>query len=58
MGIKLKEKPTLDARFKIEGTENTTFNETWKPVLGEQSSIVNHYNELKVSLIQNETNVK
>jgi hypothetical protein len=24
MGIKLKEKPTLDARFKIEGTENTT----------------------------------
>jgi hypothetical protein len=58
MGIKLKEKPTLDARFKIEGTENTTFNETWKPVLGEQSSIVNHYNELKISLIQNETNVK
>jgi hypothetical protein len=58
MGIKLKEKPTLDARFKIEGTENTSFNETWKPVLGEQSSIVNHYNELKVSLIQNETNVK
>jgi hypothetical protein len=32
MGIKLKEKPTL-ARFKIEGTENTSFNETWKPVL-------------------------
>ncbi|WP_339919949.1 glycoside hydrolase family 97 protein [uncultured Flavobacterium sp.] len=58
MGIKLKEKPTLDARFKIEGTEITSFNETWKPVLGEQSSIVNHYNELKVSLIQNETNVK
>ncbi|EIA08367.1 glycoside hydrolase family 97 protein [Flavobacterium frigoris] len=58
MGIKLKEKPALDANFTILGTKNATFNESWKPVLGEQSSIVNHYNELTVSLIQNETNVK
>ncbi|MEZ7498063.1 glycoside hydrolase family 97 protein [Flavobacterium sp. Arc3] len=58
MGIKLKEKAALDANFKLLGSENTSFNETWKPVLGEQSSIINHYNELKISLIQNETNVK
>jgi len=58
MGIKLKEKPALDANFSIQGSKNSIFNESWKPVLGEQSSIVNHYNELKVSLIQNETNVK
>jgi hypothetical protein len=58
MGIKLKEKPDLAANFKLQGIENTTFNASWEPVLGEQASIVNHYNELTVSLIQNETKVK
>jgi hypothetical protein len=43
MGIKLKEKPALVANFKLQGTENTTFNASWE-VLGEQASIVNHYN--------------
>jgi hypothetical protein len=43
MGIKLKEKPALVANFKLQGTENTTFNASGK-VLGEQASIVNHYN--------------
>jgi glucan 1,4-alpha-glucosidase len=58
LGIKLKEKPALDANFTIETSKTNTFNESWKPILGEQSSIVNHYNELIVSLIQKETNVK
>lgn len=58
MGIKLKEKPALDANFSIQGSKNSTFNDSWKPVLGEQATIVNHYNELTVSLIQKETNVK
>jgi hypothetical protein len=58
MGIKLKEKPALDVNFEIIGSKTTAFNESWEPVLGEQSAIVNHYNELTVSLIQKETNVK
>ena len=58
LGIKLKDKPSLDANFEIESVKNTTFNESWKPVLGEQSTIVNHYNELLVSLVQKGTNVK
>lgn len=58
LGIKLKEKPALDANFEILDTKASTFNESWKPVLGEQSTIVNHYNELIVSLIQKETKVK
>jgi hypothetical protein len=58
LGIKLKDKPALDANFTIETSKTASFNESWKPVLGEQSSIVNHYNELIVSLIQKETNVK
>lgn len=58
LGIKLKDKPALDANFEIENTKKATFNESWKPVLGEQSAIANHYNELVVSLVQKETNVK
>ena len=58
LGIKLKEKPALDANFEIESSKTSTFNETWKPVLGEQATITNHYNELIISLIQKETQVK
>ncbi len=58
LGIKLKDKPALDANFQIVDSKKTTFNESWKPVLGEQANIVNHYNELTISLIQKETNVK
>ena len=58
LGIKLKDKPSLDATFEIGSVKNSTFNESWKPVLGEQASIVNHYNELTVSLIQKGTQIK
>lgn len=58
LGIALKEKIALSANFEIESTKTSTFNESWKPVLGEQTNIVNHYNELVVVLVQKETQVK
>jgi hypothetical protein len=58
LGIKLKEKLALDSKFAVVTSKKATFNETWQPVLGEQANIVNHYNELIVTLIQNETHVK
>jgi hypothetical protein len=58
LGIKLKEKTALDANFEVLDSKKETFKDSWKPVLGEQSSILNHYNELTVSLIQKETRVK
>jgi hypothetical protein len=58
LGIKLKEKPALDANFEIISSKVTAFNESWKPVLGEKSNILNQYNELTISLKQKETNVK
>ena len=58
LGIALKEKTALSANFEIESTNTSTFNESWKPVLGEQTDIVNHYNELVVALVQKETQVK
>jgi len=58
LGIKLKDKTALDANFEIQSSKADTFNESWKPVLGEKASIVNHYNELTIALVQKETNVK
>src|SRR5690606_21562364 len=32
------------------GTEKSSFDETWKPVWGEETEIRNHYNEMKREL--------
>ena len=58
LGLKLKTGIDLSSHFKVEDSKTSTFNETWKPVLGEQATISNHYNELKVSLSQTKANVK
>ncbi len=58
LGVKLKGNIDLASDFSIENTKSTSFNESWKPVLGEQSNINNHYNELTVSLLQVKTNRK
>ncbi len=38
--------------FVVAGVENSTFDETWQPVWGEESEIRNHYNEMAVTLHQ------
>jgi hypothetical protein len=58
LGIYLKDGSNLATNFSSDGIKNITFNENWKPVLGEQASIVNHYNEMKVALSQAGTNRK
>ena len=58
LGIVLKDKKALTTNFEIANVKNSSFNESWKPVLGEQSIIVNHYNELFIELVQKETNIK
>ncbi len=57
LGLEMKddEKSLLDD-FEILNTENSTFNETWTPVWGEEKEIKNEYQELAISLKQNETN--
>ena len=42
--------------FAIKDTKTSSFDETWKPVWGETSTIRNNYNELAVSLNQAVTN--
>ena len=40
--------------FTMLTTRYSSFNETWHPVWGEESSIINHYNEMAVTLHQDE----
>ena len=56
LGLALKDGKNLISGFTISDTKASTFNETWKPVWGEVKEIVNHYNELAVTLTQKETN--
>ena len=48
---KMKETNLMDG-FVVKDTQTSTFDETWKPVWGETSTIRNHYNELAVTLNQ------
>ena len=45
-------KTDLQTGFVVADTKTSSFNETWSPVWGEESTIVNNYNELKVTLNQ------
>ncbi len=42
--------------FSMMTARYSTFDETWQPVWGEESSIRNHYNEMAVSLFQEDLN--
>jgi len=58
MGFILKSDILFNQDFKIEETKLDSENSIWKPVLGEQKEIVNRYNELKVSLLQEDSKRK
>ena len=54
-GIKPEDTNLMNG-FKVSNTETSSFKEVWKPVWGETSSILNHYNEMAVSLTQEHPN--
>ena len=56
LGIELSNFPDLLDHFTLTDSVTTTFDETWKPVWGEYSTIRNHYNELAVTARQTTTN--
>ncbi len=56
LGLQLKDdEHSLLHNFEIIEREESTFDETWEPVWGEESEIRNHYNELAVVLNQKPT---
>ena len=56
LGLELKnDKISLLNEFTITDSKTSAFDETWTPVWGEVAKIRNHYNELAVTLNQNQT---
>lgn len=59
LGFDLKnDDKSLKDDFIVIDAKNSTVDETWEPVWGEESTIRNHYNELAVTLKQKETGRK
>ena len=56
LGLELKNQKSLLDGFKMERVSRSSYDETWQPVWGEQSSIRNHYNEMAVCLSQPDDN--
>jgi hypothetical protein len=52
LGIDLLNEHDFIDSFSVDKIDTLTFNETWSPVWGEVSTIVNNYKELKVTLSQ------
>ena len=52
LGLQLRDLGDLATDFAIVSAKQASFNQSWHPVLGEQASIQNHYNELTIALLQ------
>lgn len=56
LGIETKDIPAMMEGFSITKTDQSSKDESWEPVLGEEKSIRNQYNELLVTLAQAKEN--
>ena len=54
LGYELIGDDDLSGGFALQNVAFNSFDETWEPVWGEESSIRNHYNEMLVSLKKND----
>ena len=55
LGVEVKNEKDLRSGFRIAEVHTSAFDETWQPVWGEVKDIRNHYNELALTLEQEET---
>ena len=58
MGLEHFNDKVLIQTFAVIDTKTSSFDETWQPVWGEEKEIRNHYNEMEVTLLQNDTERK
>ena len=58
LGFALEWRDDLDHAFVLKDVERSTFDEVWHPILGEEATIRNHYNEMLVTLEQPVGSVK
>ncbi|TRX55541.1 glycoside hydrolase family 97 protein [Fulvivirga sp. M361] len=52
LSFEFKGQPTLQQGLITAGQHERTFNEQWEMPWGEQRTVINHYNELKIDLIE------
>ncbi|MBC6491369.1 glycoside hydrolase family 97 protein [Flavihumibacter stibioxidans] len=52
LGLTLVNAPSLRTGFALKDQQTASKNEPWNPVMGEQKTILNHYNELAITLSQ------
>lgn len=52
LGLETIDIPSFTEGFTITKTEKNSVNDTWDPIMGEQKTIRNNYNELLVTLAQ------
>ena len=50
MGFTFENIPSFEGNFEIVNSELTSFNETWEMPWGEQTEVVNNYNQLAIQL--------
>jgi hypothetical protein len=56
LGLEIKNAPSFMEDFTIINTEKATVDTSWEPVMGEEKTIRNNYNELVVNLSQPKNN--
>ena len=56
LGILLKNIPALNDGFTLVSQDTKSVDEPWNPVMGEQTTIQNKYNQVTYSLLQKATN--
>ena len=52
LGFVLTNGPKLDGRFTLGSTSSTTHDDTWEQPWGERRFVRDHYNEVRVDLVQ------
>lgn len=56
LGLELKnDEHSLVDNFEVENIEKSSFDNKWEPVWGEEDKIRNHYNEMAITLEQEDT---
>ena len=56
LGLETKDVPSFIDGFAITNAEQSTIDTSWNPIMGEQKTIRNNYNELVVTLAQAKNN--
>ncbi|PWJ42118.1 glycoside hydrolase family 97 protein [Sediminitomix flava] len=58
LGFKLKEQDDLLEGFKIKNVSSNSSDERWSQVWGERKEIRDHFNELKIELVEDKENAR